>query len=166
MSKLSPPSARPLLPTGLIQRETGDVSELPPPVPPPPADAASAAPTGGWDWDRARELAEQWFRPLLEKDGWLALAYLSVGAISAALLFAGMLLFGMMTLGLVFAIVGILLIVPFVSHSWSKRLQRRRGSSSNFANCVRSRATDLDRHCARLPIRIVGAKSHSWHRMF
>jgi signal transduction histidine kinase len=115
MSKLSPPSARPLLPTGLIQRETGDVSELPPPVPPPPADAASASPTGGWDWDRARELAEQWFRPLLEKDGWLALAYLSVGAISAALLFAGMLLFGMMTFGLVFAIVGILLIVPFVS---------------------------------------------------
>ncbi len=101
-------------PTSGAGRETGAVSQLPPPVRP---GASTPQPAGtsdeGWDWDRARELAETWFRPLAAAEGWKALVFLFVSAIAAPLLFAAMVAFGAVTFGLLFVIVGFLLIVPF-----------------------------------------------------
>ena len=47
-------------------------------------------PGGGWDWDRAKDLAERWFKPLADRDGWLALGYLFAGAVIAPFLFGAM----------------------------------------------------------------------------
>jgi signal transduction histidine kinase len=103
-------------------RETDPVSQLPPPTrpgapTPPPASGSPASPAGasneGWDWDRARELAELWFRPLGAAEGWRALLFLFVSAIASPLLFAAMVVFGAVTFGLLFVLVGFLLIVPF-----------------------------------------------------
>lgn len=93
-------------------RETGDVSELPPPPPPPPSP--DARPTGAeWDWDRVRNIAENWFRPLAESRGWLALAYLSGSAVAAPLLFGVMVGLGALTFALILIVVGVFLVVPF-----------------------------------------------------
>ncbi|MDJ0769300.1 MAG: histidine kinase [Ilumatobacter sp.] len=92
------------------ERETGRVSQFPPP-PPPPTPRASA--TEGWDWDRARDVAEKWFRPLAQREGWLALAFLFLSAIVAPFLFAAMVALGAITFGLLFIVVGFFLIVPF-----------------------------------------------------
>ena len=103
-------------------RETGAVSQLPPPTEP---SASSPAPAGPpptpsvdtsdqrWDWDRARELAETWFRPLAAPEGWRALVFLFVSAMASPFLFVAMLLFGAVTFGLLFVVVGFFLIVPF-----------------------------------------------------
>ncbi len=84
---------------------------------PPPAGGQPAPPAGasgeGWDWDRARELAETWFRPLAAAEGWRALLFLFASAVAAPFLFAAMVVFGAITFGLLFVVVGFLLIVPF-----------------------------------------------------
>ena len=109
-------------------RETGAVNQFPPPTEPsapssaragaPPAPPAPPASSGGtseqrWDWDRARELAETWFRPLAAPDGWRALVFLFVSAIASPVLFVAMVVFGAVTFGLLFVAVGFFLIVPF-----------------------------------------------------
>lgn len=100
-------------------RETGDVSQLPPPQMPPPApptgehdDRRSSDPSD-WDWDRIRDLAERWFRPLIEPEGWRALGYLFVGMLSGAVFFAVSLVAAGVVFGLSFIGVGLLLIGPF-----------------------------------------------------
>ena len=109
------------------RRDNGAVSNLPPPLPPrsasPPAQGAPApqgprlpgagSPAeGGWDWDRAKDVAERWFRPLTERDGWLALAYLFVGALVAPFAFGLMVAATAITFGLMFVVVGFFLVVP------------------------------------------------------
>jgi len=103
-----------------LERDTGVVSELPPP--PPPGGAPSPLPSGtsssgrdGWDWDRAKDLAERWFRPLTERDGWMALVYLSAGAVISPFVFAAMVAASSITFVLLFVVVGIFLIVPVFS---------------------------------------------------
>ena len=111
-------------------RETGDVTDLPPPPPPPPGGSAtapnpSAAELGvtrpaagangssGWDWDRAKEMAEAWFRPLTDPRGWWALGYLFFSTLAAPFLFGAMVAFAVIAFGLSFIVVGLLLVVPF-----------------------------------------------------
>lgn len=111
-------------------RETGDVSQLPPPPPGAPRDTSDAAPTrrttssgvassggdatdGGWDWDRARDLAEAWYRPVTKPEGWWALGYLFFSALVSPFLFGAMVVVAAITFGLSFIGVGLLLIVPF-----------------------------------------------------
>ena len=116
------PSGRDSSPATGAERETGTVSQLPPPTRPgAPASAAGGsppvppadAPGTGWDWDRARDLAETWFRPLAAPEGWRALVFLFASAIASPFLFAAMVVFGAITFGLLFVVVGFLLIVPF-----------------------------------------------------
>lgn len=102
-------------------RETGAVSQLPPPTEPSASSAApvgpppppTGAPDRGWDWDRARDLAEAWFRPLAAQEGWRALVFLTASALASPFLFAAMVAFGAITFGLLFVVVGLFLIVPF-----------------------------------------------------
>ncbi len=101
-------------------RETGDVNQLPPPPPPGARRRASEADSGdrsvdgdGWDWDRGKELAEDWYRPITKPDGWWALAYLFLGALVSPFLFGAMVAVAAITFGLSFIGVGLLLIVPF-----------------------------------------------------
>jgi signal transduction histidine kinase len=103
-------------------RDTVDVSELPPPPPPGPTvgpahstTASSPAPDDGWDWDRAKDLAERWFRPLADSAGWLALGYLFFGAIAAPFVFGIMVAAAAVTFALLFVAVGFFLIVPVFS---------------------------------------------------
>jgi signal transduction histidine kinase len=98
------------------------VSELPPPPPPGPtvgparsATASSPVPDDGWDWDRAKDLAERWFRPLADSAGWLALGYLFLGAIASPFVFGIMVAAAGVTFGLLFVAVGFFLIVPVFS---------------------------------------------------
>ncbi len=107
--------------SNVSERENAQVSNLPPPLPPGsagstgatgPARQAKAAPGGGWDGDRARELAERWFKPLGDRDGWLALGYLFAGAVIAPFLFGAMVAASAVTFGLLVVVVGVFLIVP------------------------------------------------------
>ncbi len=98
-------------------RETDSVNALPPPLPPPDQPArVSAATSGGsesdWDWDRVKELVEEWYRPVLRREGWVALAYIFVGAITGSLFFGLFIAASAVTFGLCFVLVGFLLIVP------------------------------------------------------
>jgi len=94
------------------------VSSLPPPAPPPPAPpappphAASNA-AQDWDWDRFRELAERWYRPLLLRDGWMSLGYLFLGMLTAIAFFIVINVVGWTTFGLLFIGVGFLLVGVF-----------------------------------------------------
>ncbi len=111
-------------PPNLTERENGQVSNLPPPLPPgasgspvPPAPAgparqAATNPGGDWDWDRAKDLAERWFKPLADREGWLALGYLFAGAVISPFLFGAMVAAAGVTFGLLFIVVGFFLIVP------------------------------------------------------
>ena len=114
-------------PVARPERETVQVSNLPPPLPPgragstgsavpgaaPTGPAWPASGTGGdWDWDRAKDLAERWFRPLADREGWLALGYLFAGAVIAPFLFGAMAAAAAITFGLLFIVVGVFLIVP------------------------------------------------------
>lgn len=107
-------------------RENPPVSELPPPspdgAPPPPPGARSDVNRRGpisstdpseWDWDRIRDLAERWYRPLVEPETWRALGYLLVGMFSSIGFFAALLAFGGLTFALLFVGVGFLLIAPW-----------------------------------------------------
>ena len=101
------------------ERENGavpDPNAFPPPrpgsLPEPPKPGESAA-EAGWDWARVRPTVEEWYRPVLEPKGWLALAYLFVDAIVAPFMFGLMVAAGAVTFGLSFAGIGLLLIVPF-----------------------------------------------------
>jgi signal transduction histidine kinase len=94
--------------------QNGGVSSLPPPAPPkPPAPPQPVSPTDEWDWERIRDLAEQWYKPLLQSDGWLALAYLFVGMLTGFAFFAVTMFAGWLTFGLLFVGVGFLLIGVF-----------------------------------------------------
>ena len=116
---MTPTTANPIDRAG--ERETDDVSQLPPPSLPPPG--APSGPTGeegtgsggppDWDWDRLRDLAEQWFRPLLQPDGWKALGYLFVGMLTGFVFFGLMITAATLVFGLSFIGVGLLLIGPF-----------------------------------------------------
>ena len=91
------------LPPSSLGRETDPMSTLPPPSPPradersaggaasalpPPSVATDAGRTDGtFDWDAVRQLADRWFRPLLDPQGWFALAYLFLGMLSSYLFF-------------------------------------------------------------------------------
>src|SRR6188768_3059131 len=91
------------------------VSSLPPPAPPPPAPPAPAphvasSPAQDWDWDRVRELAEKWYRPLLHREGWLALAYLFLGMLTGIAFCAIAAGAFWITFALMFIGVGVLLI--------------------------------------------------------
>jgi signal transduction histidine kinase len=112
------------------QRETGAVSQLPPPpFPPPGASSGASAGTpsettadrgsgfdtdpSDWDWDRIRDLAERWFKPLVQARSWKALGYLFVGMLSGIGFFVAMTVVASITFGLLFVGVGLLLIGPF-----------------------------------------------------
>jgi signal transduction histidine kinase len=66
-----------------------------------------------WDWDRIRDLAERWFRPLIEPEGWRALGYLFVGMLTGIAFFVILTALAAVTFGLTFIGVGLLLVVPF-----------------------------------------------------
>jgi len=106
-------------------RDTGGVSELPPPL--PPADPEPVAPSKrDEDWERVKELAERWFRPLADPAGWLSLLYLCVGAIASPFLFAAMIAAMGVTFGLMFIAVGFFLVVPvFALAQMFGRVERR-----------------------------------------
>ena len=96
------------------------MSSLPPPAPPPPAPPAPpsqqqtiSSPAQEWDWDRVRDLAERWYRPLLHSDGWLALAYLLLGMVTGIAFFVVINVVGWTTFGLLFAGIGFLLVGVF-----------------------------------------------------
>ena len=111
------------------ERDTEEVSMQPPPPPrpstpasddPPPPGPATPPPgnlagnrTGvDIDVDRVRELARQWYAPLLEREGWIAALYLLVGTFSAIGFFVALVTFGSIVFGLLFIGVGVLLIRP------------------------------------------------------
>ena len=90
------------------------MSSFPPPAPPPPApppQQTTSSPADDWDWERVRDLAERWYRPLLQREGWLALAYLFLGMLTGFVFFgiaAGGLFvtFGLMFIGVGFLLIG------------------------------------------------------------
>jgi signal transduction histidine kinase len=105
------------------ERENEPVS-LPPPSPPgsgvtPPAPDGQAADHSApatdevWDWDRARNIAEAWFKPLTERAGWMALIYLFAGAVVAPPVFGLMVVAASVTFALSFVVVGFVLVIPF-----------------------------------------------------
>ncbi len=108
-------------------RETGRMSSLPPPPPTTPAVAGERA--RSFDWAMARDVAERWFRPLLDSDGWLALAYLSLGMLSAFTFF-GLALAALATgYSLVVILVGVpLTVVAFRIVEAFARSERRRAA--------------------------------------
>ena len=69
--------------------------------------------TDDWDWERVRDLAERWYRPLLQSEGWLALAYLFVGMLTGIAFFVVINVVGWTTFGLLFAGIGFLLVGIF-----------------------------------------------------
>ncbi len=91
------------------------MTSFPPPAPPPPAppvppQQTASSPTQDWDWERVRDLAERWYRPLLQREGWVALAYLFLGMLTGLLFAAIAGLVFWVTFGLMFIGVGLLLI--------------------------------------------------------
>lgn len=80
----------------------------------PNADRSN--PSGGssinWPFDTVTEALEWWYRPVLEAKTWLALAYLFVGAILGPIFFVVTVVTIVITGSLVFALVGLLLVVP------------------------------------------------------
>ena len=108
------------------ERENRTVTELPPPPPPGPPVPPPGGPDGAtrrgpitsvdpseWDWDRIRDLAERWFRPLIEPAGWRALGYLLVGMLSGIGFFIALVATAAVVFGLSFVVVGIFLIAPW-----------------------------------------------------
>jgi signal transduction histidine kinase len=86
----------------------------PPPTPPPPPHQTVSQSTDDWDWERVRDLAERWYRPLLQSEGWLALAYLFVGMLTGIAFFVVINVVGWTTFGLLFAAgIGFLLVGTF-----------------------------------------------------
>lgn len=110
------------------RRENRDVSELPPPPPPPPPPGPAAASRGDgdsrrgpitsadpseWDWDRIRDLAERWFRPLVQPESWRALGYLFVGMLAGIAFFTILVTAASIVFALVFLVVGVFLVRPW-----------------------------------------------------
>jgi signal transduction histidine kinase len=110
------------------QRETGGVSQLPPPQFPPPGTPSGPSgddrgrsgrpsPFGSdpaeWDWDRIRDLLERWYRPLIDPRSWKSLAYLFVGLLTGIVFFAVSVAAAGVVFGLSFIVVGLFLIGPF-----------------------------------------------------
>ena len=84
-----------------------------PTTPPPPTSPPTSPPSDERSWDRAKELAEQWYSPLRRPDGWYALAYLLVSTLAAPVLFGVVVGFAAVTFGLLFSLLlGVFLIVP------------------------------------------------------
>ncbi len=106
-------------------RENRAVDQLPPPSGRPVGTPAPEAPRGSrtttglsadpsdWDWDRIRDLAESWFRPLVRPESWKAVGYLFVGMLAAVAFFTVLVTLGAITFGLLFVGVGFLLIAPW-----------------------------------------------------
>jgi signal transduction histidine kinase len=90
--------------------DTGDVSELPPPR--PPSERAARPVDAAGTWETLRSAAVQWLSPLLEREGWLAVASLFVGMVAAAVFFALTLLAVVLTAALSIVLIGLLLVVP------------------------------------------------------
>ena len=113
MSAMPPPAATD------ATRQNDDVSALPPPVPPPPPSSSSSSSTSSphtklhpddWTWDRVKHFAEHWYRPLAQRESWLALAYLFAGMMTGIFFFIATMIVGWGTIGLMFAGVGVLLV--------------------------------------------------------
>jgi signal transduction histidine kinase len=118
--RISPSSVLPPPHGSMMTDQNEAVSTLPPPapprppassVPPPPQRPSAPASGGEWDWDRVRDLAEQWYRPLLQREGWLALAYLFLGMLTGIGFFviavaAFWINFGLLFIGVGFLLVG------------------------------------------------------------
>lgn len=84
---------------------------------------------GGVDWpfDSWRAAAEWWYRPVIEADSWVALGCLTAGVVLGPLLFAATIATLATTFGLVFALVGLLLVAPaFAVVNWLAGVERRR----------------------------------------
>ena len=64
------------------------------------------------DWPRARKLTTRWMEPLAERAGWAAALYLFVGIFTAVGFFALMWTATAITAGLLFVLIGIVLIRP------------------------------------------------------
>ncbi|MEO6571113.1 MAG: histidine kinase [Ilumatobacteraceae bacterium] len=114
MSAFDPPIAAS---AGRAGRETDPVSEFPPPPPPPPGTPSAHRSAPGdwgadWDWDRVRDIAERWYRPLLRPEGWSALLYLFVGMLTSLVFAAAMTAAGAITFGLLFIGLGFVLVNP------------------------------------------------------
>jgi len=103
------PTAMPPPAPATSTRQNDDMSAFPPPVPPPP----KASPGDDWHWERAKQFAEHWYRPLLKPDGWLALAYLFAGMMTGIFFFVATLALGGTVFGLLFAGIGFLLVGVF-----------------------------------------------------
>jgi signal transduction histidine kinase len=84
------------------------VSSLPPPLPPPAPVAGP--PAQDWDWEHMRQIGERWYRPLLQREGWMALAYLFLGMLTGLAFFVVALVASAATFGLLFIGVGFLLV--------------------------------------------------------
>lgn len=103
------------------ERETQPVSDLPPPPVPPagPSDSDSATAarpmeaSPDWDWDRVRDLAEYWYRPLADRAGWTALGYLALGAVTSVAFFVMTIATASIVFALSFVGVGVVLVNPF-----------------------------------------------------
>lgn len=103
------------LPAGdTTERETRLVNAFPPPPPPPPPGAGGGgAGSEDWTWERAQAFARHWYQPLLERESWMAAAYLFVGILSSVGAFIAINVVGWMTIGLLFIGVGLFLVRPF-----------------------------------------------------
>ncbi len=82
-------------------------------MPPPPQRPVNPAPGDEWDWDRIRDLAERWYRPLIEREGWFALGYLFVGMVTSIAFFGVVAVAFWLNFGMLFIGVGFLLIGTF-----------------------------------------------------
>jgi signal transduction histidine kinase len=105
----------PLPPGATTERETRGVNAFPPPPPPPGAGGGSGARNGSDDltWERAQAFARHWYQPLLERESWVAAAYLFVGILSAVGAFVAINVVGWVTIGLLFVGIGLFLVRPF-----------------------------------------------------
>lgn len=104
------------------ERETAPVSDLPPPPPPPPGSGGSygAPPStnhfdlhGEWTWERAANLAKQWYAPLGDPDVWRNAAYLTASMLLAWVFFGALVALGALTFGLLFIFVGVFMVAAF-----------------------------------------------------
>jgi signal transduction histidine kinase len=82
------------------------------PSSPPDPESSDPLPL---DRDTIVALARRWYEPLLEPECWLAVAYLLVGAISGTAFFVAALAGAAVVFGLTFALIGLLLVVPWFS---------------------------------------------------
>lgn len=93
----------------------------------PERSGSAAGASIDWPFDSIPEALEWWYRPVLEAKTWLALAYLFVGALLGPIFFVVTLATVVVTGSLVFALIGLLLVVPaFALVNGMSTVQRRR----------------------------------------